>query len=112
MGSESEMSNFADTIFGLTGILTGELGSSAQNYFANMETAMNKYGTSIAGFGTSTATSITNISAKRKSAASDMKTMAQDMTKSFREISETVSNWQKEFSQKISDMLTEIGTLI
>jgi hypothetical protein len=112
MGSESSTSDFADTVFGLSNTLSNDLGTAAMSYFANVETAMNKYGTSINGFGTTVTTTVGNISTKSKAAANDMKTMAQEMNDAFTDITESVANWQKEFSGQIDSMLKEIGTLV
>jgi hypothetical protein len=87
MGSESSTSDFANTIFGLSDTLSNNLGSAAMDYFANVETAMNKYGTSIGGFGTTVTTTVSNISTKSKAAAQDMKDMAQEMNNAFYEVS-------------------------
>ena len=112
MGSESSTSDFADTVFGLSNTLSNDLGTAAMSYFANVETAMNKYGTSINGFGSTVTTTVGNISTKSKTAANDMKTMAQEMNDAFTDITESVANWQKEFSGQIDSMLKEIGTLV
>jgi hypothetical protein len=112
MGSESSTSDFADTVFGLSNTLSNDLGTAAMSYFANVETAMNKYGTSINGFGSTVTTTVGNISTKSKAAANDMKTMAQEMNDAFTDITESVANWQKEFSGQIDSMLKEIGTLV
>lgn len=112
MDSESKTSDFANVIFNLSNMFTDELGMSAQNYFANAEMAMNKYGTSIKNFGTTATSTMTNISSKSKTAADDMKAMAQDMTNSFKDIADAVVNWQEEFSGQINSMLEEIGKLV
>lgn len=112
MDSESKTSDFANVIFNLSNMFTDELGMSAQNYFANAEMAMNKYGTSIKNFGTTATNTMTNISSKSKTAADDMKTMAQDMTNSFKDIADAVVDWQEEFSGQINSMLEEIGKLV
>ena len=112
MDSESKTSDFANVIFNLSNMFTDELGTSAQNYFANAEMAMNKYGTSIKNFGTTATSTMTNISSKSKTAADDMKAMAQDMTNSFKDIADAVVDWQEEFSGQINSMLEEIGKLV
>lgn len=112
MGSESSTSDFADTVFGLSNTLSNDLGTAAMSYFTNVETAMNKYGTSINGFGSTVTTTVGNISTKSKAAANDMRTMAEEMNDAFTDITESVANWQKEFSGQIDSMLKEIGALV
>ena len=112
MSSSATTSDFADSILGLSSILINDLGNSAVTYFANVETAMNKYGSSISGFGSTVTSTVNNISTKSKTAAEDMKTMAADMNKSFSDITASVTAWQTEFSKQIDDMLTQIGDLI
>ena len=112
LGSQDSTSSFAEMMGGLSDTLMNDLGASAVTYFANVDAAMSKYGSSIAGFGSQVTSTVSNISAQSKTAAQDMKTMAQEMNQAFTDITEYVSDWQEEFSQTISDMLTEIGTLI
>ena len=112
MNSDSMISDFANNILSLSDIMINSLGSSALQYFGNVETVLNKYGTSIAGFGATVNSTVTTMSTKSKSTSEDIKSMAQDMKDAFIEIADVVSDWQEEFSQKIDDMLTQISLLI
>ena len=112
MNSDSMISDFANNILSLSDIMVNSLGSSALQYFGNVETVLNKYGTSIAGFGATVNSTVTTMSTKSKSTSEDIKDMAQDMKDAFIEIADVVSDWQEEFSQKIDDMLTQISSLI
>ena len=112
LNSDSMVSDFANNILSLSDIMINSLGSSALQYFGNVETVLNKYGTSIAGFGATVNSTVTTMSTKSKSTSENIKDMAQDMKDAFIEIADVVSDWQAEFSQKIDDMLTQISSLI
>jgi phage-related protein len=112
MGSDSFFSDFSGNVLNLSDVLMNSLGVSAMNYFNNVETAMNKYGTSIAGFGGTVTTTVSDISSKSKTAATDMKNMAEEMKNAFIEIADYVSDWQEKYSKAIDDMITKISTLI
>jgi hypothetical protein len=99
LGSDATSANFADNIINLSAIMTDDLGASAMTYFANVETAMNKYGTSIGGFGSTVTSTVSDISTKSKAEAQDMKTMAEEMNQAFKDITTYVTNWQTEFGK-------------
>jgi hypothetical protein len=92
------VSDFANNILSLSDIMINSLGSSALQYFGNVETVLNKYGTSIAGFGATVNSTVTTMSTKSKSTSENIKDMAQDMKDAFIEIADVVSDWQAEFS--------------
>ena len=106
------MSGFSDTFLGLTTQMSEQLANAAMKYFENMDDAFNKYGTSINGFGTTVTTTVENISNKSKTATGDIKQMAIDMSSAFEKIADTVSDWQKQFSTQINEMLDQISALV
>ncbi|MGN1342662.1 MAG: hypothetical protein ACI4VL_05500 [Bacilli bacterium] len=106
------MSSFSDTFLGLTEVLTKNLADSAVSYFTNIDKAFATYGTSIEDFGKHVEESTKKISDKSKEAAGDAKTMATEMNDAFKEIADTVANWQSQFSGEIDKMLEKIKTLI
>lgn len=112
LNSDSIVSSFSDTILGLTDILTKNLSDSAVSYFDNIDKAFASYGTSIEDFGKHVEDTTEKISNKSKKAVEDAKLMASEMNDAFKEIAETVADWQEEFSLKIDEMLEKIKTLI
>lgn len=112
LDADTLMSNFGDTILGLADELNKKLATAGSNYFSNVEDAMIKYGTSIDGFKTTVTTATGEISTKSKDATQDVKDMATEMTKSFKEVADSVSNWQIDFSLKIDELLDEVKTMI
>lgn len=112
LNSDTIMSSFSDTFLGLTEVLTKNLADSAVNYFTNIDKAFAAYGTSIEDFGKHVEESTKRISDKSKEAATDAKTMAAEMNDAFKEIADTVADWQEQFSGEIDKMLEKIKTLI
>lgn len=112
LDADTLMSNFGDTILGLADELNKKLSAAGANYFTNVESAMNKYGTSIDGFKNTVTTATGEIATKSKDATKEVQDMAKEMTSSFKEVADSVTGWQTDFSLKIDDLLEEVKTMI
>lgn len=112
LDADTLMSNFGDTILGLADEFNKSLSAAGKNYFTNVEESLNTYGTSIKGFDSMITDATANISSKSSTAAEDVKNMATEMTGAFKDVSESISSWQTDFSLEIDKLLEEITTMI
>ena len=112
MGSESVQSDFNQTIIGLTDTLAQGLSDAAVQYFTQMNTALQAYGSSIDGFSGHIVSMTNTVKEQSDEAAKATESMGKRMEDAFSDVVTAVKEWQEIEAPKIEEELEAIKTLI
>ena len=105
IGSEEDTANFANIIGGAVDTLTTNLMIGAEQYYANLNSAMNEAGTSTNNFAEDTAKNIDEVVEKSKEGAAAVDQMAVEMQEAFSGLTDTITAWQESYGAAIQNII-------
>lgn len=105
LGSESDTANFTDLIKDSVYNLTLGLEQAAETYYANLEKAMQAAGTSTNGFAEDATEGIQQVVNASQQGTEAVNEMADQMKTAFDEITESVGQWQENYSQNMETII-------
>lgn len=105
LGSESDTANFTDLIKDSVYNLTLGLEQAAETYYANLEKAMQAAGTSTNDFAEDATEGIQQVVNASQQGTEAVNDMADQMKTAFDEITESVGQWQENYSQNMEAII-------
>lgn len=105
LGSESDTANFTDLIKDSVYNLTLGLKQAAETYYENLEKAMQAAGTSTSGFAEDATEGIQQVVDASQQGTDAVNDMADQMKTAFDEITESVGQWQENYSQNMEEII-------
>jgi hypothetical protein len=106
-GSESDVSNFGGIIGAATEGLVEGLRVSAEEYYNNIQAAMQTAGTSLEEFADKVETDLNRVKTATSEAQEEVKKATDEMTSGFNNLADTIAEWQTTYGAAIDNAIAK-----